>query len=140
MIETNKYWVKETPDRLINHGDPNAITQCPSCGIVYRNGMRFEKPVKSWGRIVVENLWRYGWRITVEFGSTHPIGYGVSWNEDNRMAIVMHPIPFNVAMRTMREFAFWLRNGGWKKFPSTQDKIDHEVAKRMTSRRAGHER
>ena len=126
-------WVKETPDRLINKGDPSAVTQCPECGTRYRLGMRYEKPAKSWLRIVLGNWWTYGWRITVDYGSTHPIGYGISWHEENRLAIVMHPIPFSDAMRLLREFACWLRNGAWRKFPTTQDRIDAAVARKMNA-------
>jgi len=126
----SRYWHKETPDRLVNKGDPNAVTQCPNCGVCYRNGERVEKPAKSWLRIVVENWWRYGWRITVDYGSTMPLGYGVSWQEVNRPALVMHPIPVNVIVRALREVGLWLVRGGWKKYPSVQDRIDAKAVER----------
>lgn len=130
-MQSSMKWERETPDRLINHGDPDTITRCTNCGVYYRNGMQVEKPVKSWVWIILENWRQYRWRITVEFGGLIPLGYGLSWMEENRTATVMHPIPFNVVMRTAREFGLWLMRGGWVKFPSVQDRVDSEVAKRM---------
>lgn len=127
----DKHWRKETPDRLINHGDPDSVTQCPECGCMYRNGMRVEKPVKSYLRIVIENWRRYGWRIDVDYAGTHPIGYGISWQVPNRCAFVLHPVPFNSVMRTLRELVHWIEMGGWHQYPTVQDRIDHEVARRM---------
>lgn len=126
----SRHWHRETPDRLINHGDPSAVLQCPECGTCFKCGERVEKPAKSWLRIVVENWWRYGWRISVPYGSTHPIGYGVSWQEVDRLALVMHTVPANVVMRTLREFGLWLMLGGWKKYPSMQDRIDAKAVER----------
>jgi hypothetical protein len=123
--------VRETIDRPINHGDPNVVTQCPDCGLYYRNGESFSKPHKSWPRVVVENLWRYRWQTDMTLGSTIPIGYGISWFHQNSLTVAVHPIPFNVIMRTLRDLAFWAMHGGWQKFPSVKDKIDHEIARRM---------
>jgi len=127
---TNLDWVKETPDRLINKGDPNTVTQCPECGTCYRLGMRYEKPVKSWLRIVLENWWTYGWRTDMQLGGTIPIGYGISWFHDNSLTAAVHPIPANVVMRTLRDFGYWMMRGGPFQFPSVKDKIDHEIGKR----------
>jgi hypothetical protein len=128
--------IRETLDRPINHGDPYAITQCPSCGIFYRNGEPIDKPVKSWLRTILENWWRYGWRIEVPHGTTLPIGYGVSWQLYDRMALAMHPIPFNIIMRVCREWFIWAVQGGWKKYPTKQDEIDLRVAQQVLSQRS----
>jgi hypothetical protein len=123
--------VRETVATPINHGDPNVITQCTHCGYCYRNGEPVNKPLKSWPRVVLENLWRYRWQTDMTLGSTIPIGYGISWFHQNSLTMAVHPIPFNVIMRTLRDLAFWAMRGGWMQFPSVKDKIDHEVAKRL---------
>jgi hypothetical protein len=121
---------RETVNRPINHGDPDAVTQCPGCRIFYRNGQPYERQ-RGWRlRMLVENWWRYGWEIKIEHGSTFPIGYGLSWHAYNDDRLVVHPLPFNVVMRTLREWFIWMVQGGWRKFPTKQDEIDMRVAKK----------
>ena len=125
---------KETPTHRINHGDPDIIMLCPACGIYHRAGQAIDRPdMKSWLRIYAENLWRYRWRfrLSIAEGGLIPIGFGLAWMEVNSLNMVMYPIPVNVIIRTLREFGLWMMRGGWRKFPSKQDEIDYEVAKRF---------
>lgn len=125
----NRQPIRETPDNPIVTID--GCAHCPSCGSWHRDGLIVDKPGTSWLRMYLGNLRRYRWHVSVEEGASLPIGYGLAWLEFNRPAFACYPIPFNILMRTFREWWIWAVRGGWKNFPTVQDRIDGEVASRM---------
>lgn len=105
---------------------------CPRCGYEHIHQCSDAlKPGRTWLRVVLQNWWENGWRIEVRHGYTHPIGYGASWQMVHKMAIVMHPMPLNVVMRHGYELTMWMHRGGWRRYPSKQDEINHAVAQRL---------
>ena len=49
-------WQKETMDNLVNRGDPNAVVQCPSCGMYFRGGHPCQKPAVLYTRPIENHL------------------------------------------------------------------------------------
>lgn len=107
---------------------------CRHCDFEFIHDCRFERisvDRRTWLRVVVTNWWDNGWRVYVEPGGLVPMGYGLAWQNPCSIRMTFLPIPMNVVMRLFRELCIWLMKGAWLQFPTMQERVDYEVAKRM---------
>jgi len=106
---------------------------CRDCGFahIHQCASTPLKDKRTWLRIILSNWWENGWKVKSREGELIPIGYGIGWQCVNELAIILFPVPLNLVMRYGREFYCWMMRGGWKRYPSVEDRINHEVAKRL---------